>query len=371
MSKFNDGIPPHVLHIHPDRDAAELIGQYGRKLRHTIVSDDDLVMQAMPRGLTLKRASHFPKLKGMPSPGRLQKIARAMTPFDLVLSHGWDAMNAAMAHTLFKDAMQLPPLIHHEASLGDAEEKRLSKRRTWYRRIALGKSSGLVVPSERLEEVALVDWQQPLGRVKRIAPGVDTKLFAKQPKPDGFRVIKRAGEFWLGTHVDNADAQDLPMLVRAFSVLNPAWHLIVVGDSTGRSESEKAIEALELDDRVHWVGPTAQPEKLLGLFDIFAQAQDAGGFPLVGVQAMAAGVALIVSDEGELAHTVAEANHPWLFQKGDETALGKKLAGLAKENDARRAAGEANRAHAVARYDREKTIATYRRLYGSAMKIEL
>ena len=371
MSKFNDGIPPHVLHIHPDRDAAELIGQYGRKLRHTIVTDDDLVMQAMPRGLTLKRASHFPPLKGAPSPGRLQKIARAMTPFDLVLSHGWDAMDAAMAHTLFKDAMQLPPLIHHEASLGDAEEKRLSKRRTWYRRIALGKSSGLVIPSERLEEVALVDWQQPLGRVKRIAPGVDTKLFAKQPKPDGFRVIKRPGEFWLGTHVDHADAQDLPMLVRTFSALDPDWHLVVLGEAADRAETEAAIDALELNDRVHWAGTRAQPEKVMGLFDIFAVARDSGRFPRAGVEAMAAGVALVVPDEGELAHTVAEANHPYLFQKGDETALGEKLASLARDKTARANVGEANRAHAVARYDRNKTIATYRRLYGSAMKIEL
>ncbi|MBX7532124.1 glycosyltransferase family 4 protein [Qipengyuania sp. 1XM1-15A] len=371
MSKPNDGIPPHVLHIYPDREAAGLIAHYGRRLRHTIVTDDDLVMQAMPKGLTLKQASHFPPLEGVPTPGRLQKLARAMTPFDLVLTHGWGAMDAAMAHTLFKDAMQLPPLIHHEFSLGEAEARRLSKRRTWYRRIALGKSSGLVVPSEKLEEAALVDWQQPLGRVKRIAPGVDTKLFAKQPKPDGFRVIKRPGEFWVGTHVDQADAQDLPMLVRAFSSLGDDWHLIVLGEGAGRAEAEQTIDALELNDRVHWVGTTAQPEKVMGLLDIFAVAADAGRFPEAGVQAMAAGAPLVVPDEGELAHTVADANHPWLFQKGDETALGEKLGGLAKDKAARRSVGEANRAHAVARFDRDKTIATYRRLYGSAMQIEL
>ncbi|MBX7492582.1 glycosyltransferase [Qipengyuania sp. 1NDW9] len=367
MSKHSDGIPPHVLHVCPDREAMERIASYGRKLRHTVVTGDELVMQAAPRGLTIKQASHFPSLQGLPSPGRMQKLARAMTPFDLVLTHGWDALDVAMAHTLFKDAMQLPPLVHHESDLGEKEAVRLSKKRTWYRRIALGKSSGLVVPSEKLEEIALVDWQQPLGRVKRIAPGVDTKAFAKKPKTDGFRMIKREGERWLGTH---AASGDLPTLASAFAALGKDWQLIILGEGD-RSEIEPLVDRMEMNDRVHWLGSVGTPEKVFGLFDIFAVAGHADGFPVPVVQAMASGVPVVAPDDGEIAHTVAEPTREQLFQHGNEAALTEKLVTLSRDPQARRDAGEANRAHAVAAYDREKSLATYRRLYGSAMQFEL
>lgn len=367
MSKHSDGIPPHVLHVCPDRDAMERIASYGRKLRHTVVTEDDLVMQSAPKGFTIKRASSFPPREGLPLPGRMQKLARAMTPFDLVLTHGWEALDVAMAHTLFKDAMQLPPLVHHESDLGEKEAKRLSKRRTWYRRIALGKSSGLVVPSERLEEIALVDWQQPLGRVKRIAPGVDTKALANKPKPDGFRLIKRPGEHWLGTH---ANLGGLPMLASAFAALGKDWQLIILGDGD-RSQIEALVDRMEMNDRVHWVGDVAQGEKVFGLFDIFAAAENADGFPERVVQAMAAGVSVVAPDEGEASHALPDANREWLFQHGNEAALTEKLLTLSRDAQARKQAGEANRAHAVAAFDRDKSLATYRRLYGSAMQFEL
>ena len=367
MSKPDDGIPPHVLHVCPDRAAMERIAHYGRKLRHTVVTDDDLVMQAAPRGLTIKRASSFPSLDGVPTPGRMQKLARAMTPFDLVLTHGWDALDVAMAHTLFKDAMQLPPLVHHESDLGEKEARKLSRRRTWYRRIALGKSSGLVVPSERLEEVALVDWQQPLGRVKRISPGIDTKAFAKKPRADGFRLIKRPGEFWVGAH---AETGGLAMLASAFSALDDAWHLVILGDGA-RTETEGVVDRLEINDRVHWAGPVAQPEKVVGLFDIYAAPADPGDFPFGAAQAMAAAVPLVAPDEGEIAHCVSDPNHPYLFQTGDETALAEQLTALAGDKRVRAEVGEANRAHAVANFDSDKALATYRRLYASAMQVDL
>lgn len=367
MSSAPDGIPPHVLHVYPDREAVERIAGYGRKLRHTVVSDDDLVLQSIPKGLTIKRASNFPSLEGWPLPGRLQKIARAITPFDLVLTHGWKALDVAMAQTLFKDALHLPPLIHHESDLGESEATRLSRRRTWYRRVALGKSAGLVVPTERLEEIALVEWQQPLGRVKRIAPGIDTKIFAKKPKPDSFRLIKRSGENWLGTW---ADEDNLPMLANAFSKLGENWHLVIPGEA-GRAAAGEVVDRLELNDRVHWVGPVGRPEKVIGLFDLFAVPGERGEFPVRSIEAMASGAALVAPDEGEVAHVVAEANRAHLFQRGDETSLTEKLTALARDKAARAAIGEANRAHAVAEFDRDKILATYRRLYGSAIQTEL
>ena len=160
MSVSTGELPPHLLHILPTAQSVELIGAFGGKLRHTLVTPDGTLPEGLRASSYIKPANDFPVLTGLKLPGRMQKLARAMTPFDLVLTHGASALDVAMAHTMFKDVMSLPALIHHE---NDPDAKR-SLKKTWYRRIALGKSSGIVVPGERLEEAALVDWQQPMGR---------------------------------------------------------------------------------------------------------------------------------------------------------------------------------------------------------------
>ena len=200
---------PHILHLHStfaaggkERRSVQLINAFGAKAKHTIVSAEPGRLGAadgIAKSIDVMVQPEFPSLKGLPLPGRLQRLAKAMKPYDLILTYNWGAMDAVMAHTLFKDVNGLAPLIHHEDGFDESELHRLKKRRTWYRRIALGRSSGLVVPSERLEEIALVDWQQPLGRVKRIPNGIDTKAFAMRPKKDALRLIKHPGEYWVGT----------------------------------------------------------------------------------------------------------------------------------------------------------------------------
>src|SRR5690606_31501226 len=132
--------------------------------------------------------------------GRLRRIAAAMAGYDLILTYNWGAMDAVMAHTLYADVHKLGPLIHHEDGFNEDEAKRLKLRRNWYRRIALGRSAALVVPSRRLEAVALDAWAQPPHRIHRIVNGIPTAAFAKKPRAAALPgLIKRKGEFWVGS----------------------------------------------------------------------------------------------------------------------------------------------------------------------------
>lgn len=366
MSAGTGGIAPHVLHVLPDAAAIERIAAFGNKLRHTLVTASG----EMPAGLTkspyLKPASDFPALSGLPTPGRMQKLARAMTPFDLVLTYGPEALDVAMGHTLFRDAMELPALVHHERQ-PDVENQ---FRRKWYRRLALGKSAGVVVPGETLEQAALVDWQQPMGRVKTISPGIDTKAFAKRPRSDGFRLIKHAEEKWVGSAPDMTRSQDLVSLLRAFDRLGPQWQLVVMGERLEDAVVERELDQLQLSDRVHFVGEVRDPTRVVGLFDIYAVAGDADCFPLHTVQAMAASVPVIAPRPSESAQLLAPENGPWLFEPGDQSMFADHLDGLSHDKAERARVGEANRAFAVKEHDRDKVLATYRRLYASAMKQE-
>jgi glycosyltransferase involved in cell wall biosynthesis len=372
---------PHILHLHSTFAAGgkevrcvQLINAFGAKARHTIVSAEPDRLEAAQRiakGITVVLQPPFPSLKGAPLPGRLQKIAKAMQQYDLVLTYNWGAMDAVMAHTLFKDLLNLPPLIHHEDGFDESELTKLRTSRTWYRRIALGKAAGLVVPSERLEEIALVDWQQPLGRVKRIPNGIDTKAFAMRPKPDALRLIKRKGELWVGTLAGLRTIKNLPRLVRAFASLSAEWQLVILGEGEGKQAILAEAARLGINDRVHLPGAVPDPARVIGLFDIFALSSDSEQFPLSVVEAMAAGLPVAAPAVGDIAQIVSEPNAEFITPPGDEEALAQSLARLAGSAALRETLGEANRVRARAAFDQDKLIATYRRLYSSAMRRDL
>ncbi|MBO6527042.1 glycosyltransferase family 4 protein [Erythrobacter sp.] len=381
MNRARGGAVPQILHLQSTFAAGgkelrtvQLINAFGKKARHTIVSAEPDRLGAAERiakSIDARIQPDFPSLKGRPTPGRLQKLAKAMKGFDLVCTYNWGAMDAVMAHTLFKDLHNLPPLIHHEDGFDESELKKLKTGRTWYRRIALGKAAGLVVPSERLEEIALVDWQQPLGRVKRIPNGIDTKAFAMRPKRDALRLIKHPGELWVGTLAGLRTVKNLPRLVRVFSQLADNWQLVILGEGDARDAILAEADRLEINHRVHLPGAVDDPARVIGLFDIFALSSDSEQFPLSVVEAMAAGLPVVAPAVGDIASMVAEPNAEFVTPPGNEEELGIALVQLAVSKDLRKEVGEANRAKAVAEFDEAKMISTYRRLYSSAMRIEL
>lgn len=373
---------PRILHCHSNFAAgvdglrcARLINAFGTKLQHTIVSaypDEMRAADHISRNITVNYPRDFPILLGKPTPGRLFKLARALQGFDLVLTYGWGAMDVAMAHTLFSEMLGLPPLIHHEGDFDEDGAGQLKASRNWYRRIGLGKASGLVVPSERLEEIALMIWHQPLGRVKRIANGIDTSAFSGKPAHDALRgVVKREGELWLGTLAEFRPVKQLPLLVRAFAPLPERWHLVILGDGPERDAIRAEAERLEVSHRLHMPGHVSDPSKALGLFDIFALSSKSEQFPISVVEAMAAGLPIAAPAVGDIAQMVAPENRPFIVEPGNEGALSDAMFDLAEEAELRQTIGAANRARARAEFDETRMIGAYRRLYASALGHEI
>ncbi len=368
----------HILHLHStfaaggkELRSVRLMNAWGPNVGHSIVSavpDRIEAAQYISRTIPITYPASFPSLSGRPTLGRLQKLARAMKGYDLILTYNWGAIDAVMAHTLFGEAMGLPPLIHHEDGFNEDEIKRLKKRRNWYRRIALGRAAGLVVPSQKLEEIALTHWAQPIGRVKHIPNGIATAGFAKRPRNDALRgVIKRKGEFWVGTMAGLRKIKNLPRLVRAFAGLPEEWHLVIVGEGPEEDAIREEADRLDIGHRLHLPGFVPDPANYVGLFDIFALSSDSEQFPISVIEAMAAGVAVVAPAVGDIVEMVAPANGPYISAAGDDASLAGSLRELAASTHLRAVLGAANRENARAQFDEKKMIEAYRRLYSSAM----
>lgn len=371
---------PRILHLHSTFSAGgkeircvQLINAFGKKFSHAIVSAMPERMEAarlISAGSAVAYPKNFPSLSGRPTPGRLYKIAAAMQGYDLVLTYNWGAMDAVMAHTLFRDKLGLPPLIHHEDGFNEDEQKRLKPTRNLYRRIALGKSSGLVVPSEVLEDIALNVWDQPMGRVKRIANGIETRKFAKKPKPDALRgVVKRPDEFWIGTLAGLRAVKNLPKLVAAFASMPDEWQLVIVGEGPEEDAIRAEADRLNIGHRVHLPGYAADPARFIGLFDIFALSSDTEQFPISVLEAMAASVPVVSTKVGDVADMVSEPNRPFVVNGSKTSALAGALEALVTDPALRKTLGEANRIKALEEFDEAVMIDMYLRLYSSAMGV--
>ena len=333
---------PHILHLHStfapggkELRTVQLINGFGPGLRHTIVSaesEENGAAERIHHGIAVTLQPEFPSLKGLPTPGRLHRLARAMRSYDLVLTYNWGAMDAVMAHTLFSEAYDLPPLIHHEDGFDEEELVRRMRRRTWYRRIALGKAAGLVVPSEQLEEIALVEWQQPLGRVKRIANGIDTKAFAKKPRNDAIRrLLKRPGENWVGTLAGLRKVKNLPRLVRAFAPLPDNWHLVICGEGPERAMLGHLANELGIASRVAFLGWQDDPQSIIRGADILVCPSRHEPFGNVIAEGMACGKPVISTQTNGGCELIEDGVNGLLVPVDDVDALADALAQLTRD----------------------------------------
>jgi len=373
---------PRLLHIHSTFDpggkelrCARLIDAFGPQVEHTIVSATPGALGARsaisPR-IPVSYPQDFPPLTGMPTFGRLRRIAAAMAGHDLILTYNWGAMDAVMAHTLYADLHKLAPLIHHEDGFNEDEATRLKKRRNWYRRLALGRAAALVVPSRRLEQVARDVWDQPPHRSHYIANGIPTEAFGKKPRASALpTLIKRKGEFWIGSLGGLRQVKRYDRLVRAVATLPDAWQLVIFGEGPEREQLTTLATSLGIEHRLHLPGFVAKPEQVIGLFDIFALSSDSEQFPISVVEAMAARLPVVAPDAGDIADMVASENRPYVTPVGDEAALAKALQVLASDPAERVALGAVNREKACKAYDEDHMIDRYRRLYWAAMGREL
>ena len=374
MSGSQNAIP-RILHVHSTFEAGgkelrcvRLINAFGNAAHHALVSGDADKRGAAALIEPIVAWARFPPLRGKPWPWRLNRIAAAMAGYDLICTYNWGAMDAVLAHTLFADVYKLAPLVHHEDGFNEDEAERLKPSRNLYRRLALGRSSALVVPSRRLERIALETWEQPRTRVRRIPNGIDLRAFARKPRPDALpSLVKHKGEFWVGTMAGLRAVKNLPALVRAFAPLPDEWQLVIAGEGPERPAILGEAERLGIEHRVHLPGFVAEPARLMGLFDIFALSSRSEQFPISVVEAMAAGLPVASPAVGDVASMVAEANAPFIVPAGDDVALGQALEELALNPKRRDAAGAANKARARAEYDERKMIDRYKALYWGLM----
>jgi glycosyltransferase involved in cell wall biosynthesis len=363
---------PLLLHVLPSFAVggvqvrlARAINALGQRYRHRIVALDGnraaarlidaTASDVAVDGATSERRS---------LPAALTAIRRRLAAAapDLLLTYNWGAIEWALANTLFGVARH----IHFEDGFGPEESERRLRRRSLLRRVALARSSCVVVPSRNLETIARREWHLPAARVCYVANGIDAEAFAA-PRAEQPLFERSRDEVIIGTVAPLRPEKNVARLVRAFARLDPALpiRLAIAGGGAQRDDIEMLARGLGLAGRVIFLGPVAEPQRALALFDIFALSSDTEQMPMSVLEAMAMALPVVSVDVGDVRAMLAPENRDCVVVKTDEPAFAAALATLAATPPRRAAIGALNRAHVRRTYSWASMLDEYDRIFSA------
>ncbi|MGE3285935.1 MAG: glycosyltransferase [Pseudonocardia sp.] len=154
-------------------------------------------------------------------------------------------------------------------------------------------------------------------------------------------------------------------LLEAMAKLAPAhprMRLICIGDGEREAELRALASASGIADRVHFAGLRRDVARLLPGFDVACLTSRYECAPIAVIEAMAAGVPVVVSDVGTVRDMVTDGVEGLIFPAGDVSALAAHLDRLADDATLRSRLGCAGRARAENDFRIEHTAERYQQL---------
>ncbi len=141
--------------------------------------------------------------------------------------------------------------------------------------------------------------------------------------------------------------------------------LVVCGDGSQRAVLEARAGA-EAGRAIRFLGEREDVAEILSRCDVFCHGASFEPFGIVCVEAMAAGLPVLVPDGGGMHEAVSDGVTGFVYRSLDVPDLAEKMRRLAQDVELRRRMGEKGRAQAVSRFEiadyMERLLSMYRDL---------
>jgi len=130
--------------------------------------------------------------------------------------------------------------------------------------------------------------------------------------------------------VGRLDSQkDHSTLFRALSTSTHEWEVTLVGDGPNLNGLKNESEKLGFSGRIKFAGLVDNVQDYLAKADVFCLISNWEGFPRSTLEAMRAGLPVIVSDVGGSKEAILEGESGFVIPRGDDRFLASKLKLLA------------------------------------------
>jgi glycosyltransferase involved in cell wall biosynthesis len=231
-----------------------------------------------------------------------KRIMKKHGPFDVVHSHvhhfsGYVLRLAHRAHVPVLIAHSHSDTLHKQIKSGFPRRIYLALMRRW---IWCYGTRGLAASRKAAVALFGLAWQEnPCFRVLfygiNLAPFVEMDRVAIRSGlgiPEGTFVLGHVGRF-----EEPKNHNFLVEIMVEVVKRDPKTRLMLIGDGPLKADIEKKISRAQLKDKVIFLGLRLDvPKLMLGAMDIFVLPSYYEGLPIVGLEAQAAGLPLVVSD---------------------------------------------------------------------------
>lgn len=166
-----------------------------------------------------------------------------------------------------------------------------------------------------------------------------------------------------------AKAYDILLKAAALLKERPgqAFRFVIAGQGkAGLEESLLQLRAeLGLEDTVKFLGYEDEPASFLANLDVFLLSSTSEGFSIATIQAMAAGLPVVVTRSGGPQEIVTHGETGWLVAPGRPDAISEALMMLAEHPKLADQIASKGRAHAKAKFDLQTMLEGYEACYQS------
>jgi N-acetyl-alpha-D-glucosaminyl L-malate synthase BshA len=232
-------------------------------------------------------------------------------------------------------------------------------------KFSIEKSDGLTAVSRYLQTETLTTFGCTACRIEVIPNFVDPEVYDRSRYPSVFTEQVDAGKRVL-MHISNFRAvKRVTDVVKIFAEVErqvPAV-LMMVGDGPDRVEAEAEARALDLQDKVFFLGKIDAVAPLLAGADLFLLPSSTESFGLSALEALASGVPVIGSKAGGLPEVVRDGETGFLCPVGDIDAMASAALGLLRDRDRWHAMSSLAAQDARERFSRDAIVGDYEAFY--------
>ncbi len=255
--------------------------------------------------------------------------------------------------------MKVPYVI--TAHLGDIPGASPEKTKKWFSYIQpftppIWKNAARVIAvSEFSRNMALKSYQVPIDVIPN---GIDyEKIKNDRIEPHSVPEIVFAGRF--------VPQKNIAQIIKTLSeVKDLNWHSTIIGDGQDKEMLTELVKERHLEERVSFPG-WKTPEEVIDIFhhsDILFMPSLSEGLPVTGIQGMASGLALLLSNAGGNPEIITESVNGFVHDPNDTEGFASDLRDLLTDQE-KLLEMRKNSLTLAADFDIRKTAADYMKIF--------
>jgi len=224
----------------------------------------------------------------------------------------------------------------------------------WLERIAAPLADRIICVSEHDRAIGIQNGMEPhlIQRIYNGMPDISPQLRANPSQGNPVRIVMIARFDRQKDHVT---------LLEAFKEISGA-ELDLVGDGPNLEAIKTLAAKLSVTNRVNFLGYSSNVASVLKTAHIFTLISNWEGFPITTIEAMRAGLPVVVSKVGGAWEAVIEGVTGYSVERGDVQSLHQRLLQLVSDAELRRKMGNEGRKRYEAQF-------TFGKMFESTVKV--